>query len=540
MQPESWLLELEDIEKDTSRLVTRLTVSNRKPKSTKNKFKQGQVLYGKLRPYLNKIIIADKDGYCSTEIVPFPQCSQLDERYLFYWLKSPTFLDYTDQVSHGINMPRLGTKAGNEAPFIIAPLAEQRRIADKLDTTLAAVEACKQKLNKAAETIQRFRQSVLAAAVSGELTREWREHNTAGIDISASDKLERATLPEGYRRLKKQAIKESKASWPKQDKPEHWKIVSIETLYKLNYILDFADGNHGSLYPRKSEFSNKGITFLTATQITSKGKIKFNECPLLNHEKASQLTKGWARKGDVILTHNATVGRCAIVDQEIEPFLLGTSATFYRLNESHINPGYAWIFFLSSYFQRQLRSCMEQTTRDQVPITKQATLGFILPPIDEQDEIWRLTKSLLQTADDLEDKLRKATQYTSGLSSAVLAKAFRGELVPQDPNDEPASVLLARIKAQREAEAATKKPAKRGRKEKADTAQLAIPAGIADNHLAKVLEECGALSKRALLAASELEPGVFQLQLTKELAAGGLKQVDVDGEAFYAEAAWEE
>ncbi|MDC0310303.1 hypothetical protein OAL66_01005 [bacterium] len=67
-----------------------------------------------------------------------------------------------------------------------------------------------------------------------------------------------------------------------------------------------------------------------------------------------------------------------------------------------------------------------------------------------------------------------------------------------------------------------------------------IPAGIADNHLAKALEECGALSERALLAASELEPEVFQLQLSKELKAGGIKQIDVDGEAAYAEAAWDE
>ena len=126
------------------------------------------------------------------------------------------------------------------------------------------------------------------------------------------------------------------------------------------------------------------------------------------------------------------------------------------------------------------------------------------------------------------------------MSSSVLAKAFRGELVPQDSNDEPASALLERIKAQREAEAAAKKPAKRGRKKKADADQLVIPEGIADNHLAKVLEECGALNERALLAASELEPGVFQLQLAKELVAGGLKQVDVSGEAAYAEAAWEE
>ena len=76
--------------------------------------------------------------------------------------------------------------------------------------------------------------------------------------------------------------------------------------------------------------------------------------------------------------------------------------------------------------------------------------------------------------------------------------------------------MLERIKAQREAEAAAKKPAKRGRKKKADPAQIVIPENIADNHLAKVLEECGALSERALLAASELELNAFELQLATE------------------------
>ena len=81
-----------------------------------------------------------------------------------------------------------------------------------------------------------------------------------------------------------------------------------------------------------------------------------------------------------------------------------------------------------------------------------------------------------------------------------------------DPNDEPASVLLERIKAQHEAEAEAKKPDKQGRKKKADAAQSDIPEGTADNYLAKVLEECGALSERALLDASELKPNAFELK----------------------------
>ena len=185
--------------------------------------------------------------------------ASMSRRFLAYALKGGVHIE---EAITGSAQPQITQKSLYPLEiYFPTSRREQEKIADKLDTTLAAVEACKEKLNNAAETIQRFRQSVLAAAVSGELTREWRENNTAGIDISASDKLEPATLPEGYRRLKKQAIKESRASWPNPSKPEHWKIVSIETLYKLNYILDFADGNHGSLYPRKSEFSDKGITF---------------------------------------------------------------------------------------------------------------------------------------------------------------------------------------------------------------------------------------------------------------------------------------
>jgi len=132
-----WVLELEDIEKNTSKLLTRAYFFDRQSKSTKNRFEIGDVLYGKLRPYLNKVIIADSSGYCTTEIIPLKASSYLDNRYLFYWLKHPLFLDYVEAESHGLNMPRLGTKTGRAAPFVLAPINEQKRIADKLDTVLA-------------------------------------------------------------------------------------------------------------------------------------------------------------------------------------------------------------------------------------------------------------------------------------------------------------------------------------------------------------------------------------------------------------------
>lgn len=106
----------------------------------------------------------------------------LDNRYLFYWVKHPGFLTYVTEVGYGVNMPRLGTKDGKAAPFVLAPIAEQKQIAAKLDELLAQVDTVKTRLDAIPAILKRFRQSVLAAAVSGRLTEEWRITN----DISGS------------------------------------------------------------------------------------------------------------------------------------------------------------------------------------------------------------------------------------------------------------------------------------------------------------------------------------------------------------------
>ncbi|EFL6991074.1 restriction endonuclease subunit S, partial [Salmonella enterica subsp. enterica serovar Kentucky] len=178
---DTWVLELEDIEKESSKLLSTIRASERPFKSTKNSFKRGDVLYGKLRPYLNKIIIAKEDGVCTTEIIPLcaePSCCN---KYIFYWLKSSTFQGYVNDVSYGVNMPRLGTADGLKAPLRLAPLAEQKIIAEKLDTLLAQIDSTKARLEQIPQILKRFRQAVLAAAVSGNLTAEWRMNNNSNI-----------------------------------------------------------------------------------------------------------------------------------------------------------------------------------------------------------------------------------------------------------------------------------------------------------------------------------------------------------------------
>lgn len=446
--PDAWVLELEDVEKDSSRILNRSTFAERASKSTKNRFEAGDVLLGKLRPYLNKVVRADHSGFCTTEIIPIKPSESVDGSYLFFWLKHPKFLEYVTAVSHGLHMPRLGTDAGRAAPFVLAPINEQKRISDKLDAVLARVDACRERLDRVPAILKRFRQSVLAAATSGRLTEGWRRtHGDMQPSWTTLVNGKPIALPTGYDRLSKQSFKLVPIEHDAGNLPDTWSVTTIAELYRANVLIDFADGNHGSLYPRKEDFGSDGVLFLTATQIGEQWELDLAACPRLKAEKAELLNKGWAQAGDVLLTHNATVGRVAYLENPGEDALLGTSVTFYRFNPRYLEPRFARIVFSSPFFRRQLESVMEQTTRDQVPITKQVSLNFVYPPLAEQQEIIRRVETLFAFADRLQQRHSTALAHIEQLTPALLAKAFRGQLVPQDPNDEPASELLKRIRA---------------------------------------------------------------------------------------------
>ena len=124
----AWILDLEDIEKDSGKILQKVRKAERNSSSTKHLFKKGQVLYSKLRPYLNKVVIADEDGYCTAEILPLDFIDAVLPQYALYYLMSPTFLKYANRCSYGIKMPRLGTTDGKKAVFAFPPYEEQKRI----------------------------------------------------------------------------------------------------------------------------------------------------------------------------------------------------------------------------------------------------------------------------------------------------------------------------------------------------------------------------------------------------------------------------
>jgi len=199
---DAWVLDLEDIEKDTSKLLQKARFYDRNSLSDKNSFTKGDVLYGKLRPYLNKVLVAEDDGFCTTEILPFRCHGPFVAHYFVIALKSPYFLSYVNAKSYGMKMPRLGTEDGRQAFFPLPPLAEQQRIVAKVEelmTLCDRLEAQQADAESAhAQLVQALLGSLTQAVDAEDFAASWQrlaEHfHTLFTTESSIDALKQTLL----------------------------------------------------------------------------------------------------------------------------------------------------------------------------------------------------------------------------------------------------------------------------------------------------------------------------------------------------------
>nr|WP_295712139.1 restriction endonuclease subunit S [uncultured Halomonas sp.] len=416
---DTWVLELEDVEKESSRIISYKTAKERPFKSTKNRFEKGNVLYGKLRPYLNKVVVADSAGVCTTEIIPLDAEPFVLNRYLFHWLRTRDFLNYVNEVSYGVNMPRLGTKDGEAAPFVLAPLAEQKVIADKLDTLLAQVENTKARLERIPQILKRFRQSVLAAAVSGRLTEEWTSR-------------------------------------------------SIE----LREIAEFQNG-----YAFKSGwFENSGSHQVVKLGNIRDGHIALENSPAyVDDELAYEFSRYAPSPGDILISMTGTrfkrdYGFGCMVKEE-KNLLINQRVGRVIPHRSKVSAEFLFLFIRSDVFRDQF-FVGETGGVNQGNVGSKHILSILVevPSIDVQKKIVHQVDQLFTHAERIEQQVNSALARVNNLTQSILAKAFRGELTEQWRKDNPelisgensAEALLEKIKTER---AAMNKPAKKTRKQ---------------------------------------------------------------------------
>lgn len=409
------------------------------------------------------------------------------------YLSSPQARKYLSETSSGnqLSMRNVSQRVLLDTLVPLAPLNEQRRIAAKLDTTLAAVESCRQRLDGVAELLKRFRQAVLAAATSGELTREWREERGAA-------EWDTKTLGDCGAVTGGITKNSSRLSLPLQ-KP----YLRVANVYHNRIDL----GDVSSIGVTEAEYRKTVL------------------CP-----------------GDILIVEGngslQQVGRAAVWDENALDCVHQNHLIRWRSSE--MRPKWALYWLMSPVGRELLEQRAKSTTGlHTLSVSKVSGIPIPVPTIAEQDEIISCAQHLFTLADQLEAHLTSSRKVVDRLTPALLAKAFRGELVPQDPEDEPASVLLERIRAARQVGAGAAKPSRRGRPKAA-----AIPAPINRNAapapseplppdlLAQLLRECGALSERALLAVSELEPERFEQQLFRELERGTAREVQANGQVL--------
>lgn len=200
--------------------------------------------------------------------------------------------------------------------------------------------------------------------------------------------------------------------------------ITIGEMIETGALLLHKDGNHGSLYPRAEEFGDDGVPFLSAKSVTDEGLINNNLIEHLRHEKAIKLKIGWIEKGDVLLAHNASVGKVALYDGRFDKALIGTSLTAFRPNTEVLDSFFLAASMRSLRFQMQLEKNMGQTTRNQVPITAQRDLKLFLPPKMKQREF----SVGLELIDRQRELHSQALTQLNSLFSSLQHRAFRGEL----------------------------------------------------------------------------------------------------------------
>lgn len=202
------------------------------------------------------------------------------------------------------------------------------------------------------------------------------------------------------------------------------RFVSIGELLADGKIKLHKDGNHGSLYPRADEFVEHGVPFLSAKCISEDGSLLPSEVQYLSEEKAQKLKIGWIEKGDVLLAHNASVGKTCLYLGEYGAALIGTSLTAFRPNPQVLDSGFLLGALRSQAFQQLLFSNMGQTTRNQVPITAQRRLTIPIPSL----ELQRRYASIVESVKQQKARLRAHLTELDTLFASLQQRAFNGDL----------------------------------------------------------------------------------------------------------------
>ena len=360
-----WILELEDLEKDTASIIQKLSKKERNIKGVRHKFNKGDVLYSKLRTYLNKVLVAPKAGYCTTEIIPFNSYCDISTHYLCHVLRSAYFLDYTQQCGYGVKMPRLSTNDACKGMVPLPPLSEQQRIVMEIDKWLALIDQIEQGKADLQNTIKQTKSKILDLAIHGKLVPQDPNDEPAikllkriNPDFTPCDNGHYAQLPDG------------------------WCAVALK---------DLCENINGLWKGKKEPFVNVGV--IRNANFTKDFKLDYSNIEYIDVEQRT-FAKRHLENGDLIVeksggSDNNPVGRTILYEGKSGVFSFSnfTMVLRIRYNDTVLSK-YLYYCVLAKYQTGAMRLMQTQTTGlHNLILNKFLLMSICLPPLYEQRRI---------------------------------------------------------------------------------------------------------------------------------------------------------
>jgi type I restriction enzyme, S subunit len=424
--------------------------------------------------------------------------------WLMHVINAPKVREVIELESSGTTRRRIARGKLAVLSLPVPPLGEQQRIAEKVGSLRAKVRSCRERLDRVPQILKRFRESVLEAAVSGRLTEEWRlSRGIAGHQVHSFEEIDGDAF-RGY---------EFPASWERT---------------RLSEIADIAGGITKD--SKRQELKGEELPYLRVANV-QRGFLNLSEMKTIRvpQDRVESLL---LHPGDMLFNEGGDIdklGRGWIWEGQIDRCVFQNHVFRGRLRDTQFAPRFYSHYANSRGFDYFLARGKQTTNLASINKTVLSSLPVPVPTIEEQAEIVRRIDQLLGFADNLERRYQIVASDVAMLTPSVLAKAFRGELVPQDPNDEPAGEMLERISRERkEVEVAPKKKVaiRTGVAAIIQASDRVEAVGHAEKYtLTPILKKQGRLSPEALLQSSGLDIDEFYDQLKIEVAEGLLKEV---------------
>lgn len=379
-----------------------------------------------------------------------------------------------------------------EVPFPLPPLPEQQRIVEKLDALMARISNSKTRLEKIPALLKNFRQSVLAVAVNGELTKEWRE-----------EKKRKLVHYDKVNDLKEIETSDIHSSWIKT------KLDNVSSRVSVGHV-----GPTSKYYTDKE----KGIPFLRSQNVRP-GRIDFEGLQYITKEFHNSLKKSQLKPGDLLVVRvGANCGDACILPDNLGEINCA-NIVFARPNQGISS--FLGLFFISPSWLNQID---EISTGSAQPVINTAIVAetiLDLPSLEEQKEIVRKVEELFHFADSIEARYQKAKAWFDKLPQSILVKAFRGELVSQNENDEPVSILLERTKKEKQI------PSKSTKKEKKVDKRSYKSIFAFMNDIQK------SVTQSDILRHVKLEPSKYLIELNDLVRKGIVKRIEDKSQTKY-------